>query len=32
MLNKIKSWFKGVIENLLTWDKDSSAKEGVPVG
>ena len=31
MLSKIKIWFKGIIEKLLSWGKDSPAEEEVPV-
>jgi tetratricopeptide (TPR) repeat protein len=31
MMNKIKAWFKGIIEKLLSWGKDSPAEEDVPV-
>ena len=30
-MNKIKAWFKGIIEKLLSWGKDSPAEEDVPV-
>lgn len=31
MINKIKSWFKEIIANLLSWGKDSPAEEEVEV-
>jgi len=31
MINKIKIWFKGIIEKLLSWGKGSPAEEDVPI-
>ena len=31
MINKIKIWFKGIIEKLLSWGKGSTAEEDVPI-
>ncbi len=31
MINKIKIWFKGIIEKLLSWGKGSPTEEDVPI-
>ena len=30
-MDKLRNWFKGIIEKLLSWGKDSPAEEDVPV-
>jgi hypothetical protein len=30
-MDKLRNWFKGIIEKLLSWRKDSPSEEDVPV-